>query len=321
MTNKFAQAAAKAVEQGKLNEHDREGGGDFEYEVPAKGLCMGRLVTYAEIGTHPQKPYQGQAKPPASECIVQFELLGKKHAKEITFNDEHGKPVTKTIYPIITQRMTIKSGAKSGYTKLINALDYGRGNAVIPMMLGEAFKIDVQHNEVEKDGKKVTYANLKDKDGVWMISAPVVQKMDEETGEPIGDPQPVKAPPATVELRCLMWDAPDMDQWNSLFIAGTYTKKDGKNEVEVSKNWMQDAAKNALNWEGSAVAVLVSTIEGDLPDLDTSEMGEDLPVEDDEPDLGTSSADEETSATSGSDNGSGEESDDDDPLAGLDLED
>ena len=92
--SKFAQAAAAAVKEGKVNEADFEGGGDFTFEPPVEGPCVARLVSVVEIGNHPQRPYNGQEKPPAPEVIFQFELLGKKHRKEITVKDEAGNEIT-----------------------------------------------------------------------------------------------------------------------------------------------------------------------------------------------------------------------------------
>ena len=85
MTSLIEQARAAAA---KLADQTEDKGGSFEYEPPAAGPCIARFISYVEIGNHPQKAFQGQAKPPAPEAIIQFELLGKKHAKEIETQDE-----------------------------------------------------------------------------------------------------------------------------------------------------------------------------------------------------------------------------------------
>lgn len=152
-------------------------------------------------------------------------------------------------------------------------------------MLGEAFIVNIIHNK-SKDGKR-TYANIKDKSGVWKIGAPV--KVDDE-----GETVPLKAPAATVEPRLLLWDSPTIEQWQSIYIDGTYTKKEGDKEVEVSRNWIQNLAKSANNFEGSALQTMIlAAVDGDLPDVDDEEEE----LEDKAP----------------------EQEEDDDPLADLEL--
>ena len=307
--SKFAAAAAAAVKEGKVNEADFEGGGDFTYEPPAEGPCVARLVSVIEIGNHPQRPYNGQEKPPAPEVIFQFELLGKKHRKEIEVTGEDGTKTKKVVYPIITERMAIKAGPRAAYIKLLEALRYGRKEMTHPaMMIGEAFILTIIHGDNGKEGKeKRVYANIKDASGNWKVGAPV--RVNEE-----GDTEPLKAPAATVEERCLLWDSPDMDQWNSLYIPGSRTKKvDGK-EQEVSKNWLQETCKAALNFEGSALETLIASVEGDLPSMMDEDEGDvggsESPADDDEPDLGGDTPDEGEKAPS---------DEDDDPLADLGL--
>lgn len=301
MSNLLDQAKKAAA---ALADQTEDKGGNFEYEPPVAGPCVARMVSYIEIGSHPQRAYQGKAKPPSPEAIVQFELLGKKHRKEIEVTAEDGTKSTKVVYPIITERVAIKSGPRAGFYKMLSAMDYGRGNTHMAFMLGEAFILTIIHNEVEKDGKKRTYANIKDDSGNWKIAAPV--RVNEE-----GETEPLKAPEATVELRMLLWDAPSAEQWNSIFIAGSYTKKEGDKEVEVSKNWLQATCRKALNFEGSALGNIIAEIGGDLPEVDTDP--ESVPEVDDEPSGGEDTPEDEKApdeAPAGAD---------DDPLADLGL--
>lgn len=297
-------AQAKAAAD-KLADQTEDKGGSYEYTPPVAGPCIARFVSYIEIGKHPQRAYQGKEKPPAHEAILEFELLGKKHAREIEFEDENGETVKKTVYPIHREVLAIKSGPKAGFFKLLSCMDYGRGNTHMAFMLGEAFLLNIVHNEVEKDGNKRTYANIKDDSG-WKVGAPV--RVDEE-----GETQVIKAPPANVEPRLLLWDAPTIEQWNSIHIPGTYTKKDGDKEVEVSKNWIQLKVQEALDWEGSGIQQIVAGIAGDLPDA----KAETLPDAGEEPlieEPGTEDAPEVEKATSEAPAASS-----DDPLADLGL--
>lgn len=307
MTSLLEQAKAAAA---KLADQTENKGGNFEYTPPAAGPCIARFVSYVEIGNHPQKEFQGKAKPPAPEAIIQFELLGKKHAKEIETQDETGQTVKRIVYPVITERVAIKSGPRAGFYKLLSAMDYGRGNTHMAFMLGEAFILTIIHKEVEKDGKKHVYANIKDDSGNWKVSAPV--RVNEE-----GETEPLKAPAATVAERLLLWDAPSIEQWNSIHIPGTHQRKEG----EVSKNWLQNTIKSALNWEGSPVQNLVlASIDGDLPEVSTDPDEQALDLDD----LAGAGGDDEVSGSD--DTGETEKpskaapSASDDPLADLGLD-
>jgi len=335
MSSLLEQAKAAAA---KLADQTEDKGGSFEYEPPAAGPCIGRFVTYVEIGSQNQPPFAGKDKPPSPECIIEFQLLGKNHAKEIEV-EEDGKKVKKVIYPIlrlgrgpgsplggaVKNGMNMPGGSKSNHYKLLKAMDYGRGNTHMAFMLGEAFKLNIIHNEVETEvkGKKVktVYANLRDENGVWQVSAPVVQKFN-DMGDPEGEPQPINAPKATVEERMLLWDAPSVEQWNSIHIAGTYTKKEGEKEVEVSRNWLQATAKAATDFEGSALQTVIAELQGDLPDIpsDPDDLGLDgapdgsepttgSPQQEDAPDAPENAPDEKPVAPA----------DNSDPLADLGL--
>jgi len=314
MTNLLDQLKANKE---KLADQTEDKGG-FEYVPPAAGPCLMRFVSYIEIGNFAQS-FNGQAKKPAPECILEFQLLGNKHAKEIEIEAEDGTKTKKIVYPIIRigqgpsgkGGMSMPGGAKSNHYKLLKAMDAGRGNTHMAFMLGEAFLGNVVHSDNGKEGKdKVVYANLRDETG-WKIGAPV--RVNDE-----GETEPLKAPPATVDLRMLLWDAPTIEQWNSIHIPGTYTKKVNDKDVEVSKNWIQKAAQSALNYEGSALQNVIAEVAGDLPEMDVdpnADLDDDLGGYDgDDAPEGTEGAKEDEKAPDGPEDAS------DDPLADLGLE-
>lgn len=332
-------AQAKAAADKLADQTDESGGGNFEYEPPAAGMTMARLVSYIEIGPQPQPDFAGKPKAPSPECIIEFQLLGKKHAKEIEV-DVEGQKVKKTIYPIIRlgrgpgspvgkavkNGMNMPGGSKSNHFKLMSAMRYGREDMTnMAFMLGEAFKIEVIHNTQEKEvnGKKttVTYANIRTKEGVWTVSSPMVQKIDEETGEPDGPPRPIKCSEPTVPLRMLLWDAPSIEQWESIFIDGTFKKKIGDTEVDVSKNWIQEQCFNSTAFEGSALQTMLMQEGGDLPQTDLGDELDSTPEaapEDLDGDLAPDVPEEVDLDTSGAETGASAE---DDPLAGLEFDD
>lgn len=298
MNNLMKQAQA-AVKSEKVVDQTKDTGG-FDYEPPAAGPAMARLVSYVELGKRKQKPYQGKEKPDCYEARLVFELFGKKYAKEVEVGG-----TTKTVFPTIAIKIQIKSGDRANFTKLLKAMTYGRsGITHMALMLGEAFLVKVVHNVVGEGKDQKTYANLKD-DGGWTISAPV--KADPVTGE--SEPLPVPQP--TKPLQLLLWDSPTFEQWDSIFIDGERTVKDDKGvETTKSNNWLQDDIKdNASDFEGSALHIML--LSGAGMELDggqakseaaeaVSEEAVQSPQEDDKPS-------EEAPVV------------DDDPLADLDL--
>lgn len=254
-------------------DHTVDNGGQFNNEPPAAGPTTARFVGYVEIGSRAQRAYQGQEKPPADEVRLYFELLGKKHRKEVGEGDDKrtvGRVMN--LFPI-----TIKTGDKAKFRKLFNKMAYGRSDIKhMAAMLGEGFKVTVVNTEKEVDGKKRTYSNLTDSEGNWLVGAPVAEVTTED-GEIETKPLPV--PEATVPLKLLLWDNPTKEQWDSIFIDGTRTVKDKDGEREVSKNWLQeDIVENALNFEGSPLQSLLAGV----ADLTLDPEPEEEPAEDEQ---------------------------------------
>jgi hypothetical protein len=262
LINQAREATTKLEDQTKV-----QSGGDFEYEAPAAGPTPARFVGYVELGKRKQRAYQGKEKPDAEEVMLFFELNGKKHVREVEIEGEK-----KTFTNLLRVRVTKKLNEKAGFTKLFNKMLYGRdGITHMAQMLGEGFLVTVIQNEVEKDGKKRVYANLKDKDGNWQIAAPMYQTdpLDPDTL------QPLPVPEATIPVKLLLWGGPTKEQWESIFVDGTRTVKDAKgNETEVSKNWLQeDIVQNAVDFEGSPLQAML----GGLADLTLEEEPQDSP--------------------------------------------
>ena len=226
-------------------------GGDFEYTLPPAGVTVGRFLSYIELGVHPQGEYQGKKKPDAEVVRLMFELLSPaKNIKEIDVDG--GK---KKIADQIAFDVTIKLGEKAGFKKLFNAMLYGRQNIKhMARMLGEPFKLFVSHNASKKDAKKI-YANLKDKDGVWGVSAPVTHD------ELAGTSSTIPVPEALTARKLFLWDKPTPETWASLFIDGTRTvKEEGKPDREVSKNWLQEKIMSAKNYPGSPLEAMLAGV-------------------------------------------------------------
>jgi hypothetical protein len=231
--------------------------GDFTYTPPAKGKTLARFIEYIELGMRKQKPYQGQSKPDAEEVRLTFELVHPE--KNVHVNEETGEKYADKI----SFKIAKKLAENASFKKLYNAMTYGRDINHMAKMLGEAFIVDVVHNEVETDGKKMLYANLRDKDG-WKISAPRVEDALAGTSTDISArvPQPLNP------LKLFLWKKPTKETWDSLFIDGTREVKDAKGNVtQESKNWLQELILEAQDYKGSALHELLAGV----PDLPTSE--------------------------------------------------
>lgn len=280
-----AKAAKEVVDQTEATQ-------GFEFEVAPEGYTTARFVGYVELGKQPQRPYKGKDKPPASEVLLTFELNGKKH---ITEYEKDGEKKTRT--NIVTERLRLSSNEKSGFYKLLNKMAAGRQDIKhMAEMLGEGFLIKIVHNVTEKDGNKKTWVNIKDADG-YTVSAP-------ETFDPVSETStPIEVPAATVAPKLLLQAAPSKEQWESIFIDGTYTRKKGDVEEEVSKNWIQQTCMNATDFVGSALEAFLAggdditkellegpketktdlpeTIEEDKSDNETEDKTSSAPAQDD----------------------------------------
>ena len=241
----LAQAKTSTVDHTKVSE-------GFTREVPPAGPSMARFIGYVEVGKQPQE-FEGKAKNPALEAYIMFELNSKKHIREVEIDG-----VNKTFANRITAGgggVAVYTNSKAGFHKLFSAMRAGRENIThIAHMLGEPFKIDVVHSVPKKEGDPV-YANMKDDNG-WKIGPPMVTKFNDE-GEPL-ETIVLKVPEAIAPLQLLLWDAPTKEQWDSIFIDGTYKKKVNVVEVEVSKNWLQELCMKAVDYKGSALEAMLT---------------------------------------------------------------
>lgn len=294
--NALLQQALAAREQ--LQDHTKEAP-SFERRVIAEGWHVCRMVSYVEVGKRPQKAYQGKDKPPAYMVRIGFEMLSAKDAQEIEIDGE-----TRTVYPVHYELLALKVGDKARFTRLFKKLAYGRdtlhGQPLTHMaqFLGDAFRIKFVHKTVKgKDGQQDrTYANCYSAETGWMIEPPVIEKFD-ENGDSLGKKR-VKVDEPHIELSLLLWEAPTAEQWNSIFIDGSYVKKakDGTEE-EVSKNWLQeDIVNNALDYNGSALQMVVEggaideddelsleeELDDEIPDHNNPGDGDEGRYEDDE---------------------------------------
>ncbi len=242
------------MDQARASTNDQTKTTVFENDIPPAGKTFARFVGYVEVGKRPQKAFQGKPKADCREARFTFELNGPKHCREVEIEGE-----MKQITNVIGIKMTIKTAENSGFIKLFGKMTYGRdGIENFPQMLGEGFLIDIVHAPgKDRDGKDVTYANMKDADYNYLIGAP--QMSNPATNELMT----FDIPEMTIPLRLLLWDQPTNEQWQSVFIDGTRTVKRDGLEVQESKNWLQqDIVENALDFAGSPLEIMLNGVDG-----------------------------------------------------------
>lgn len=228
----------------------------YEYETPPAGPTVGRFVEYVELGKQPRKAFAGKEKKEAEELRLVFELNSPQHISK----NEDGTPRVNRL----TLRVFKSLNDKANFKKLFNAMRYGRDDIKhMAQMVGDAFLMTIVHNTVAgKDGGKgQTYANLREstEGAPWLIGAPV--KVDAIAGTQERYPVPEAVSP----LKVFIWELPNKECWDSLFIDGTRERKnaDGTTTME-SKNFLQEKILAAKNFVGSPVEALLGQI-GGLP--------------------------------------------------------
>lgn len=228
--SKIAALAAAAAQTGP--DLNKQSGGD--YKPPEKGATRLRFIEYVELGVHTTGAggqYGPKTKPRAQ---FGFELSGPRHLpKEID-----GKK-----YPhIIRFDLAVGQGKKNDYSKLFKLMvaDFpGRKN--FAQLLGEAFLGTVVHREYKKrNGEDGVSADLKNGDAGFTIKSTTYEDVES------GVAKTAKVDEALSELRLFLWDFADSEQWDSIFIDGTYD--DGN-----TKNKLQEKLKAAENFVGSPI--------------------------------------------------------------------
>lgn len=262
----------QSQEVDKLQDQSKETSGGPR--LPLAGKTPARLIGVIELGMQPQE-FDGNATDPAPEIQLVFECYGK-NLDEVEVEVD-GKKTTKKLGRIFRPYpMKVALSAKANYRKLFKEMDYGRGNKHMSQMLNDVFLIDIEHKKTKKGNP---YAAIKS------IGKPIIEIVDPNTGE-FGDPVDIssKQPAATRDFQMFLMDNPSQEQWDSIHIDGTYTRKtknkDGEEiEEEVSKNFIQERIKSSLNWEGSAMQTLLADLgtEPEAPAKEAEEPKEEAP--------------------------------------------
>lgn len=242
-------------------------------QIPAEGRCPVRFVGYVDLGLQPQKPHQGQDRDPCEKVKLTFECFGPKNVHDI---EKDGKTVQGG--RILSFDLKKSTNSKATFYKMFKSMAAGRDIKHMAEMLDEVFLATVFHSEYKgadgKDRKNASFRNIAEQEFDVAIKPPVVIQVDPDTGEE-KDPITVKAPAATIDHQLFISSNPTVEQWDSIYIEGTYKNKAGE---EQSKNFIQETIENSLDWEGSPMQLLLAgLLDEDLEEVE--EVEEEEPVE------------------------------------------
>lgn len=248
-------------------------GGDFK--PPAAGATRLRFTSYIELGIHTTSSKQWGDKTKGRAAFT-FELSGPKHPPKKL---DDGRLIPETI----SFELPIGQNKKNDYSKLFKIMVADHPGAKnFAQLLGEAYRGEVIHRKFKRrDGSEGLAADLKNEAGFTIKS---VLYEDPESGEA----RKVKVDEPIGAIRVFLWDHADLDQWDSIFIDGTFD--DGN-----TKNKLQDKIRRAENISGSAIEQalieagreeeLIPAVkqEGGNEDEGTTDADDDAPVTDDPP--------------------------------------
>lgn len=207
-----------------MTETSTGGGGGLMPE----GYALARMVTYIELGVHPQE-YDGKAKAPAPEVTIGFKLFGGPD------NCYDGRFIS-------VRDMALGNNEKSNAKKFFDKLNWAGDMRHFAQGLGKAFLLPIKVNTAKKSGKQYNKVQV---DAIL----PPIDPVSKST---------YQVPAVTAEdLKYFFFDKPTKETWDSLFIEGTFDDGNAKNKV-------QEKILTALNFPGSALEQLISGVV--LPD-------------------------------------------------------
>lgn len=248
----LAQAQA-AVESNVLTDMtDTSAGGNFEKRLLPTGTALVRFGGYIDLGTQPQRAFQGKAKPPAPEAKLVFYVVGgmgtDSTGKLVPFRTE--EDVAQGYFPVLSPffDLAISTNEKSKSTAIFNAINYAGDAKHYVEKLGGLYLLPIGLSEDKKyndyDFRKLT------------------KPVDVMTGQLYQAPE---LPDDKYQL--FLWNSPTIEQWKSIEIEGTYTTKVDEQEVTKSKNFIQEKIQRATNFVGSPIERLLMAGGVELPSI------------------------------------------------------
>lgn len=248
MSNLYEQAKKLANKTAAKAKDMRVAEKGFSSEPPAEGLARMRLIGYVELGDQVEM-YMGSPRV-RPKVDLTFELSGKKHPP-IELDD--GTIVPRRVKITLTHSLS----ERATLYKLFKVMNHTGEASHMAQLLGEPFLGRIFHHTFQKDGRDVTIARLKPKGGDYSIQPPYQEDVDTGEIKEVNIAEPISKP------MLFFWETPSIEQWESLYIPGTW-------EGNRSKNVIQETIRSAVNWVESPMYTLLE--ESDLDEEDYSPL-------------------------------------------------
>lgn len=238
-----------------------QSGGNYRDLLP-EGRALVRPFMYIEVGSHIES-YQGKPKPAAPYFRIGFKVVGgigkNLEGKVEKYVLEDGR--FPELVPFFKTALSFTEKAKTPkWLAALNKVGETKTHMALKVADAELYYLDIGV-KTKDDGKHV---NTYD----FALLQPAIKFIeDEETGAVTE--KLVTAPKlAASDMMILIWDLATKAQWDSIYIEGTWSKKDKDgNVIETgSRNKYQEECMTATNWEGSVLRGIAGGIK--MPDLD-----------------------------------------------------
>lgn len=262
--------ANQAAETADVDMSEVSKGGGGERRVLPEGFAFARLVEYVEYGHHIAE-FDGKPKPPAMKFRMGFAVWGDSNPGAVyeAGHAKAGQPIPQEERPddlfhyfhegvqkpavIRTFDLFLGNNEKAKVKLAFDKMNYdNKPLKSFGQMLGQAFLLPIKRVKIAKGANAGKFRN----DIAW---ANIMAPRDPVTRQPY----PVPEMPLDL-LRYFFFDNPTPETWASLAIEGT-------NDKGESKDFIRDDIKKAVNFEGSALHIML----GGVPSAATA-----LPVPD-----------------------------------------
>lgn len=262
--------ANTAAETADVDMSEVSKGGGGERRVLPEGFAFARLVEYVEYGHHIAE-YDGKPKPPAMKFRMGFAVWGDSNPGAVyeAGHAQAGQPIPQTERPddlfhyfhdgvqkpavLRTFDLFLGNNEKAKVKLAFDKMNYdNKPLKSFGQMLGQAFLLPIKRVKIAKGANAGKFRN----DIAW---ANIMAPRDPVTRQPY----PVPETPLDL-LRYFFFDNPTPETWKSLEI-------EGQNDKGESKDFIRNDIKKAVNFEGSALHIML----GGVPSAATA-----LPVPD-----------------------------------------
>lgn len=263
--------ANEASETASVDMSEVSKGGGGERRVLPEGYAFARLVEYVEYGEHIAE-YEGKPKPPAMKFRMGFAVWGDSAARlpdgsinpvkpedrpDDLFHYFHDGVQKPTV--LRTFDMYLGNNEKARVKLAFDKMNYDKKPIKsFGQMLGQAFLLPITRKKITKGANAGKFRN----DINW---ANILAPRDPVTFQPY----PIPEMPMDL-LRYFFFDKPTPETWASLAI-------EGQNDKGESKDFIRDDIKKAVNFEGSALHIMLGGVASAAQSLPVPDLSKQQP--------------------------------------------